>query len=68
MYTHRTVNDVIIDIRIISENFLQTYSIFTRCEELQICLNITESSMVLYQIKINVPALWTTQKKNNLQC
>jgi len=35
---------MIIDIWIIRENFLQPYDILVRCEELQVSLNVTETS------------------------
>jgi len=42
--THCTVHNMIIDIWIINKNFLQPFHILMRCEELQICLNITDTS------------------------
>ena len=39
--TYFVVNNVVVDVWITGKNFLQTHDIFTRCEELQICLNIT---------------------------
>jgi len=42
--THCTVHNMIIDIWIINKNFLQPFHILMRREELQICLNITDTS------------------------
>jgi len=43
-HTDRTVNNVIVDVWIVGENFHQSYSILMGCEELQVCLKVTDNS------------------------
>jgi len=63
-YTHRSVNYVIVDIRIISENRLEAHDVLTRCEELQIRLTLqTDTSFQSKHTSSQQHWTWSTKTR-----